>query len=65
MRIVELGTVAAINRYPVKSMAGESLDTASLRWSGIDGDRQYAFVRAGESRRFPWMTGREYAAMVT
>jgi uncharacterized protein len=65
MSSVELGIVAAITRYPVKSMAGESLNSASLRWSGIDGDRQYAFVRTGENRRFPWMTGREYAAMVT
>ncbi|MDB5409151.1 MAG: hypothetical protein JWL84_4063 [Rhodospirillales bacterium] len=65
MSVVELGTVAAINRYPVKSMAGESLDRASLQWTGIDGDRQYAFVRTGEVRRFPWMTGRQYPEMVT
>jgi uncharacterized protein YcbX len=65
MRIVELGTVAAINRYPVKSMAGEGLERASLRRNGIDGDREYAFVRTGETRRFPWLTGREIPEMVT
>jgi uncharacterized protein YcbX len=63
--IVELGTIAAINRYPVKSMAGERLESASLRWTGVDGDRQYAFVRTGETGRFPWLTGREVPEMVT
>ena len=27
-------------------MQGEVLECASLRWTGIDGDRQYAFYRA-------------------
>jgi hypothetical protein len=31
--------LAAIWRYPIKSMRGESLDAASLTTEGIDGDR--------------------------
>lgn len=60
-----LGTVKAIHRYPVKSMGGESLASADLRWPGIDGDRQYAFYRAANGSRFPWLTGREVSELVT
>lgn len=60
-----VGIVKAIYRYPVKSMGGESLRSANLRWPGIDGDRQYAFYRAANSSRFPWLTGRELSDMVT
>ena len=60
-----IGTVKAINRFPVKSMAGENLPAATLRWQGIDGDRQYAFYRAENTSRFPWLTGRELASLVT
>lgn len=61
----EIGTVKAIYRYPVKSMRGESLGAANLRWTGIDGDRQYAFFRAANGSRFPWLTGREVSELVT
>lgn len=59
-----LGHVSALNRYPVKSMAGEQLSVAELDWQGIEGDRQYAFVRAANGTRFPWLTGRVIPAMV-
>lgn len=59
-----VGHVRALNRYPVKSMAGERLSTAELDWQGIEGDRQYAFVRAANGTRFPWLTAREVPAMV-
>lgn len=60
-----LGTVKAIYRYPVKSIGGETLASVTLRWSGIDGDRQYAFYRAANRSRFPWLTGREVADLLT
>ncbi|MDF2384886.1 MOSC domain-containing protein [Nostoc ellipsosporum NOK] len=59
-----VGHVRALNRFPVKSMAGERLDMAELDWQGIEGDRQYAFVRAANGTRFPWLTAREVPAMV-
>jgi uncharacterized protein YcbX len=62
--MIEIGTIAAINRFPVKSMQGEVLECASLRWTGIDGDRQYAFYRAANRSRFPWLTARVVAGMV-
>ena len=52
-------TVAAIRRYPVKSMGGESLDLVELDARGLVGDRRYAVVDGDgklssgkDSRRF-------------
>lgn len=59
-----IGTVAALTRFPVKSMAGEPLEVADIDWQGIEGDRQYAFVQAGNATRFPWFTGRQHPEMV-
>ena len=53
---VELGKIHAIFRYPVKSMAGEETDAASLGWYGIDGDRRFAFRRVNDQSGFPWLT---------
>lgn len=38
------GTVAALRRYPVKSMLGESLEAAELTGNGLLGDRGYAVL---------------------
>jgi uncharacterized protein YcbX len=59
-----VGHVSALARFPVKSMAGEALSTAEVDWQGIEGDRQYAFVRAANGTRFPWLTAREVPGMV-
>lgn len=55
-----VGTVQALYRYPVKSMAAESLARSAVSWHGFAGDRRYAFVRPGLERSgFPWLTIRE------
>lgn len=59
-----VGHVAALHRYPVKSMAGERLPVAEIDWQGIEGDRQYAFVRKANGTRFPWLTARDVPAML-
>ena len=59
-----IGHVAALARFPVKSMAGEPLDQAEIDWQGMEGDRQYAFVLAANATRFPWLTGRSVSEMV-
>lgn len=51
-----IGHVEAIFRYPVKSMAGEPLDAASLGWHGLEGDRRLAFRRTEDTSGFPWLT---------
>jgi len=53
---MELGRISAIFRYPVKSMAGESLDVAKLGLYGIEGDRRLAFRRLTDKSGFPWLT---------
>jgi len=53
---MERGRISAIFRYPVKSMAGESLDAARLSWHGIEGDRRFAFRRLNDKSGLPWLT---------
>lgn len=60
----EVGRVAALWRYPVKSMASEALEHVEAAWHGIAGDRRWGFVRPGQERNgFPWLTIRECAAL--
>ncbi|GAA3634493.1 hypothetical protein GCM10022223_61010 [Kineosporia mesophila] len=52
-----VGRVAAIFRYPVKSMAAEPLESADVSQHGLSGNRRWAFVRPGlEENGFPWLT---------
>ena len=53
---MELGRISALFRYPVKSMAGESLDVARLGWHGIEGDRRLAVRRLNDQSEFPWLS---------
>ena len=61
-----IGTVARLFIYPVKSMAGVSVEKAHVGINGLLGDRRYAFVRADQaaSNNFPWMTARQAARML-
>jgi uncharacterized protein len=42
--VAELGNVAAIRRYPVKSMLGEDLQAVMLTAGGLEGDRTMAVI---------------------
>jgi uncharacterized protein YcbX len=53
---IEIGRVAALFRYPVKSMRGEPLAAASLGFHGVDGDRRLALRRIDDQGGFPWLT---------
>jgi uncharacterized protein YcbX len=53
---IKIGEVAALFRYPVKSMSGEALEVADLGWHGLDGDRRLAFRRLDDRGGFPWLT---------
>jgi len=64
MTAVELGRVAGLWRYPVKSMAAESLAEVDVSWHGLAGDRRWAFVQDALVRSdFPWLTIRERPEM--
>jgi uncharacterized protein YcbX len=53
---LEIGRVEALFRYPVKSMAGERLDVATLGWHGLEGDRRLALRRLDDRSGFPWLS---------
>ena len=53
MKVV--GTVESLWRYPVKSMAGERLTEAYMGFTGIYGDRCYAFRNSAARRGFPYL----------
>jgi len=46
-----VGHVAALWRYPVKSMQAEALDAVEVSWHGLAGDRRWAFIRDGQVPR--------------
>jgi MOSC domain-containing protein len=54
-----IGKVESIWRYPVKSMRGEELDEAFAGYSGIYGDRVFAFRSSASHKGFPYLTARE------
>lgn len=61
----EVGRVAELWRYPVKSMGGEALPHVEVSWHGLAGDRRWGFVRPGrEHSGFPWLTIRQRPDML-
>ncbi|MFD8307829.1 MOSC N-terminal beta barrel domain-containing protein [Streptomyces sp. NPDC059690] len=48
-----MGTVAALYRYPVKSMLGEAVIAAAVTERGFAGDRVYAVLDDAGARRAP------------
>lgn len=61
---VEIGSVEAVFRYPVKSMRGELLRTATMGWHGIEGDRRFALRRVGHQGGMPWLTAGKLPELV-
>ncbi|MGB6482977.1 MAG: MOSC domain-containing protein [Candidatus Acidiferrales bacterium] len=60
----KLGTLRILRRYPFKSMAGEDLNEVFVTFSGLVGDRAYAFVDRNNHSNFPWMTARQRHEML-
>jgi uncharacterized protein YcbX len=54
-----IGKVDSLWRYPVKSMRGEELDQAFAGYSGIYGDRVFAFRSSANHKGFPYLTARD------
>src|SRR5437763_6738266 len=59
-----VGKVHSLWRYPVKSMRGEELDEAFAGFSGIYGDRIFAFKSSAGPAGFPYLTAREKNQML-
>jgi len=54
-----VGKVDSLWRYPIKSMRGEELDEAFAGFSGVYGDRLFAFKSSASPKGFPYFTARE------
>ncbi len=59
-----VGRVDSLWRFPVKSMGGEELEEAHLGYSGVYGDRLFAFTRSNGPKGFPYLTARERKEML-
>jgi uncharacterized protein YcbX len=59
-----VGRVESLWRYPVKSMRGEEIKQSFLGFSGVYGDRLYAFHDTSAPEGFPFLTGREQERML-
>ena len=59
-----VGAVDSLWRYPVKSMRGEELAEAFVGFSGLYGDRLFAFKKSDGPAGFPYLTGRDLPAML-
>ena len=59
-----VGHVREITRYPIKSMAGVSIESAMLAWHGLAGDRRFAFRRMEDSSGFPWLSASRLPELV-
>jgi uncharacterized protein len=59
-----VGEVESLWRYPVKSMRGEELAEAFVGFSGVYGDRLFAFRSSARPAGFPYLTGREQEEML-
>ena len=60
-----IGRVCGLARYPVKSMAGTSVDTAHLGFHGVAGDRRFAFRRTADRSGFPFLTAGRFPGLLT
>lgn len=63
-RLVQVGVVEQLSRYPVKSMRAEALTEANVTFEGIAGDRRFAFIQGHNRTSFPWLTAREIPRMM-
>jgi len=59
-----VGKVESLWRYPVKSMRGEELDEIFAGFSGIYGDRLFAFKSPASPKGFPYFTAREQTKLL-
>jgi uncharacterized protein YcbX len=60
-----LASVVEIWRYPVKSMAGERLDSCEITDGGLEGDRRWAFIDQSPARAGKWFNIKQHAPLMT
>jgi uncharacterized protein YcbX len=65
MNAKAIGEIIQINRYPVKSLAGEALNSVQVRSYGLLGDRCYAFVDPTKSGWERYITARQIPELLS
>ncbi|MDB5055432.1 MAG: hypothetical protein JWM44_3482 [Bacilli bacterium] len=64
MTLISIGEISEINRYPVKSFAGERLETSKIETYGLYGDRCHAFIDETEEGWERYFTARHTPNML-
>jgi MOSC domain-containing protein len=60
-----MATVTEVWRYPVKSMAGEKVDSCMVTDSGLEGDRRWAMIDRTPNRDGKWFNIKQHAPLMT
>jgi uncharacterized protein YcbX len=55
--VTTIGTVESLWRYPIKSMSGEAMPEVFMGFSGVYGDRCFAFRNSAARKGVPYLTG--------
>jgi uncharacterized protein YcbX len=53
--VTTIGAVESLWRYPIKSMSGEAMTEMFIGFSGVYGDRCYAFKNSAARKGFPYL----------
>jgi MOSC domain-containing protein len=59
-----IGTVESLWRYPIKSMSGEQVTEAFIGFSGVYGDRCFAFKNSSARKGFPYLNATAHEQML-
>jgi MOSC domain-containing protein len=62
--VTTIGTVESLWRYPVKSMSGEAMTEMFIGFSGIYGDRCFAFKDSSARKGFPYLSATSQPQML-
>jgi len=60
-----MAVVREVWRYPVKSMAGERLESCMVTDAGLEGDRRWAFIDHSPERDGKWFNIKQHAPLMT
>lgn len=60
-----MATITEVWRYPVKSMAGERLESCMVTDRGLEGDRRWAFIDRSPHRDGKWFNIKQHAPLMT
>jgi MOSC domain-containing protein len=60
-----MAVVREVWRYPVKSMAGERLESCMVTEVGLEGDRRWAFIDHSPQRDGKWFNIKQHAPLMT